>query len=124
WLSARREYEDALDGILDRLLFDVSHRYSGAEQEEQVLYLFATELISRYVNAIVPATTGSAELVTIQKDARTQVDLLKEFVWTYVIRNPEMALVQTGQRRAIRAVFVETKRMARKKVVHFFSGPF
>lgn len=124
WRPRQSEYETALDGILDRFPFDVSHRYSGAELDEQLLYEFATELISRYVNSVTPAKVGSTALVDIQKDARDQVDVLKEFVWRYVILNPDMALLQSGQRRAIRSVFRESLRMARKGATYFFPGIF
>jgi dGTPase len=46
WSARRGEYEAALDSIIDGLPFDMSHRYSGAEAEEQTLYQFATTLIS------------------------------------------------------------------------------
>jgi dGTPase len=95
WSTRRGEYEAALDSILDSLPFDMSHRYSGAEAEEQTLYQFATTLISRYVNSIAPASTESTAVVDIQKDARDQVDVLKEFVWQYVILNPRSPLCAT-----------------------------
>ena len=124
WVARRSEYEAALDNILDVFPFDVSHRYSASELDDQLLYQFSTALISRFVNSIRPRTGDTPAVVTIQKDARDQVDVLKEFVWAYVILNPDMALLQNGQRRAIRGVFRESLRAARKKTAHFFTGPF
>jgi len=124
WSANHQAYEAALDRILDSLPFDVSHRYSGAEAEEQTLFQFATTLISRYVTSIVPATATGNSTVDIQKDAREEVDVLKEFVWQYVILNPAMAQLQIGQRRAVRVVFRESLRAGRKKLTYFFPGPF
>jgi dGTPase len=36
---------------------------------------------------------------------RTQVALLKELTWCYVIQNPALAALQCGQRRVIRTLF-------------------
>ena len=124
WASNRSTYEAALDRILDSLPFDLSHRYSGAEAEEQTLFQFATTLISRYVNSIKPAAAIGPSVVDIQREAREEVDVLKEFVWQYVILNPGMAQLQVGQRRAVRVVFRESLRAARKNQMYFFPGPF
>jgi dGTPase len=124
WASNRSTYEAALDRILDSLPFDLSHRYSGAEAEEQTLFQFATTLISRYVNSIKPAAAIGPSVVDIQREAREEVDVLKEFVWQYVILNPAMAQLQVGQRRAVRVVFRESLRAARKNQMYFFPGPF
>lgn len=123
WRPRQSAYEAALDGVLDSLPFDASHRYSATEVDDQLLYQFATTLISRFVNAVLP-TPGSATPVDIQRDARDQVDVLKEFIWAYVILNPDMAVLQSGQRRAIRGVFEESLAAARAGVVHFFPGAF
>jgi dGTPase len=124
WTSNRSAYEAALDRILDSLPFDLSHRYSGVEAEEQTLFQFATTLISRYVNSIKPAAAKGPSVVDIQREAREEVDVLKEFVWQYVILNPAMAQLQVGQRRAVRVVFRESLRAARKNQMYFFPGPF
>ncbi len=124
WARNRSTYEAALDRILDSLPFDLSHRYSGAEAEEQTLFQFATTLISRYVNSIKPAAAIGPSVVDIQTEAREEVDVLKEFVWQYVILNPAMAQLQVGQRRAVRVVFRESLRAARKNQMYFFPGPF
>lgn len=123
WLAHRADFEAALDGVLDAFPFDASHRYQASERDDQLLYRFATILISRYVNSITPVTTEPA-CVEIQKDARYQVDVLKEFVWAYVILNPEMAQLQNGQRRAVEAVFRDSLSAAQTRSVHFFPGSF
>src|SRR5207253_2068713 len=113
-VSRRTEYEEALDRILDDFPFDVSHRYSGTERDEQSLYSFSTKLITRYINAIEPDAAGES-MVRVGQLERDQVDVLKAFVWRYVILNPETALLQSGQRKAIRTVFGESLRMARQQ---------
>lgn len=124
WTRLRSEYEDALDSILEVLPFDEFHRYAGDVSDDQSLYQFATILITRYANAITPVANELGSLVEIQKDSRRQVNVLKEFIWQYVILNPEMIQLQTGQRRAIRIVFRESLRAAKQKLIHFFPGQF
>jgi dGTP triphosphohydrolase len=124
WEPRGAEFDAALDSILDSFPFDVLHRYRAEESEDQSLYQFATTLITRYVNSITLKSTGATAAVNIQKDARDQVDVLKEFVWQYVIQNPEMAQLQIGQRLAIRTVFSESLSAAREKAGHFFPGTF
>jgi dGTPase len=124
WVSERTAYEDALDGILDVFPFDQSHRYASDLAEEQALYQFATQLITRYANAITPTADASLGMVSIQNDARREVDVLKEFIWQYVILNPEMAQLQAGQRRAVRLVFREALGAATRGEAHFFPAAF
>jgi dGTPase len=124
WSSERTAYEDALDGILDVFPFDQSHRYASDLSEEQALYQFATQLITRYANAIAPAADASLAMVSIQNDARREVDVLKEFIWQYVILNPEMAQSQSGQRRAVGLVFREALGAATRGEAHFFPAAF
>ena len=125
WGNRQEECEAALDSLLAAVPFDMTHRYSGNEGDEQSLYQFATILISRYVNSIEPSSADDGSAVQIQKDARDQVDVLKAFIWRYVILNPDMAQLQLGHRRAIRLVFRESLRATRKqKDAHFFPEPF
>lgn len=119
WQVRRAEYEAALDSILDLFPFDPSHRYSGSESDEQLLYQFSTRLITKYVTAITPARTGGV-LVSVQQNARDEVHVLKEFVWAYVILNPDLAVLQAGHRKAIRTVFKQFLLAAREGRVHFF----
>ena len=117
------EYEAALDSILDLFPFDPSHRYSGTESDEQLLYQFSTRLITKYVTAITPARAEGA-LVSVQQNARDEVDVLKELVWAYVILNPDLAVLQAGHRKAIRTVFKQFLLAGREGRVHFFPVGF
>lgn len=123
WNERRSQYEGALDAVLDGFPFDEFHRYTGELSDDRLLYQFATVLITRYANAIAPQRNGSST-ATIDEHARQQVDMLKEFIWEYVILNPEMVQLQSGQRRAIEAVFDESLQAAKRKQGHFFPSPF
>jgi dGTP triphosphohydrolase len=90
-------------------------------EDEQLLYRFSTVLISNYVNAIEPITEGSGPLVRIRRSAREEVDVLKEVVWAYVIRNPDLAVPQAGQRKAIRTVFRVLVEAARRNKTELFA---
>lgn len=123
WVPRREIYEVALDRILDLLPFDMSHRYAGTEADEQLLYQFSTQLITQYVLSITPIERDGS-LVTVQQIARDQVDVLKEFVWAYVILNPDLAVLQAGQRKAIKTVFEAFFAEARNTHLSFFPSGF
>ena len=122
WLARRTAYENALDQILEMLPFDVSHKYAGTVAEDQVLYQFSTTLISRFVLAIQPNRSGPSA-VKVPDEVRDQVEVLKQFIWHYVILNPALAQVQVGQRHAIERVFLVSLRASLNGDRHFFPEP-
>jgi dGTPase len=107
WARSRGSYEEALDAVIESFPFDSEKRYTDSLADRSLLYGFATNLIRPFVNAIAlkEPTSHSEVVVEIEQPARRQVDVLKEFTWHYIILNPELALPQQGQRRAIRSVF-------------------
>jgi dGTPase len=121
WVATRTKYEASLDAVLALFPFQSTHRYVGADRDEQELYSFTTRLLTRFTSAITPA---EGNVVDIDDEVRRQVDMLKEFVWAYVILNPDMAVTQIGQRAAVAAVFGHALDAAKEKRHQFFAEPF
>lgn len=60
-----------------------------------------------YMSSIRVRKPGNRNLrlVTVGPREQREVDVLQQFVWIYVIDNPDLGLPQEGQRKAVRTVF-------------------
>jgi dGTPase len=58
--------------------------------------------------------------VSIQKDRKIQVDMLKQLTWHYVIRDPALATQQHGQRRIIKGLFEMFLQCCREQEIRHF----
>jgi dGTPase len=106
WLVERSKYEEALAAIIDNFPFEPDERYTDCESDRARLYAFSTALIKYFVGALHLNTSVDAlSLVCIEPDARMEVEVLKQFIWEYIIENPDLAVPQNGQRVAIQTVF-------------------
>ena len=112
WKSEQQAYEQSLESLIYRFPFDADHQYGGSPTEQAVLHQFATGLISYFV--------ASFRLGPVESSPRRAVEVLKQFTWEYVIENPELAVVQEGQRRAVREVFIWLLDKARRGEEHRF----
>jgi dGTPase len=122
WASSKEEYKSALSGLVENFPFTERVRFVDSSEHRRLLYQFATDRIRTYVDAI-KCDSGATELdpvVNIERSARRQVDILKQFTWHYIIEKPELALPQAGQRRAIRTVFRKLLLATRRKEMHLF----
>lgn len=125
WLAERSEYIEALDELLDQFPFAPDERYSDSTADRARLYTFSTALISPFIDSFRLNSTGRGKsLVTIDPDARRVVELLKQFIWQYVIENPDLAVPQNGQRAAVRAVFTELLKASADKRYFLFPAGF
>jgi dGTPase len=122
WLADKGKYADALDALVGNFPFEPEQRYEDTTEDRARLFEFSTSLIGRYVDSIQVRKPGrsTARLVQIESAARFQVEVLKQFIWEYVILNPDLALPQQGQRKAIRVVFRNLLRAARSGEHHLF----
>ena len=50
--------------------------------------------------------------------------MLKQFIWEYIIQNPELAVPQNGQRVAIRTVFTELLGASSRKLYYLFPSGY
>jgi dGTP triphosphohydrolase len=62
--------------------------------------------------------------VEINADSKRLVGVLKQFIWEYIIENPDLAVPQNGQRAAVRAVFSELMKAATDKKPFLFPSGF
>lgn len=101
--------EEELLAIMNELgeSLPVIEPYVGTRGQRAALRTLTAGLIARYIGAIRLRDPGGedAPLVEIDDYARVEVELWKELPWYYVIRNPNLAAQQFGQRRVIRELF-------------------
>ena len=118
----QNSYTLSLYHLVDLFPIGPEDRYRGSRAQNVDLHGYATALISFFVEALsVPQNAeGQADVVHIHREARRQVDVLKEFTWQYVIHDPELGVVQMGQRAAIREVFSALLRAAEKEKLYLF----
>ncbi|MDX1982891.1 MAG: dNTP triphosphohydrolase [Bryobacteraceae bacterium] len=104
WARDQKAYQDAVDSLLSWFPFEPDRRFTDSGEDRAKLYDFSSALIRYFVDSFHIRPT-SASLVDIEPQARQVVEVLKQFIWEYVIENPELAVLQNGQREAVRTVF-------------------
>jgi dGTPase len=125
WQAERTEYEEALDALLYEFPFAPEQRYSDSPRDRAALYAFSTALISTFLDSFKLSSSRMGEpLVVVDSGARRVVELLKQFIWEYVIENPDLAVPQSGQRAAVRGVFTRLLDAATGKQFFLFPSGF
>lgn len=130
WETDRHSYESALANLVEEFPFDADERFTGCRTDRERLFNFSTVLIGRYVLAFVDSfqrrapSKDSAYLFEIESEARREVEVLKQFTWEYIIMDPDLAVPQQGQRKAIRTVFKRLCKAADKRQSHLFPARF
>jgi dGTPase len=100
----RADLEEAFTNVMISN-FPIETSYTGSAAQRGKLRVFTSNLIARYINGVELRATGSRCGVVIDPDLKSEVAMLKELVWTYVIEEPALATQQYGQRRLIRELF-------------------
>ena len=103
--------------MIDESPFAPEQRYNDSTEDRARLYAFSTALIGPFVGAF-------KLFVEINSEARRVVEVLKQFIWEYIIENPDLAVPQNGQRAAIRAVFTELLKASTDKKPFLFPSGF
>jgi dGTPase len=125
WCSEKAKYVEALDSILEQFPFEPEERYNDSAEDRARLYDFSTGLIRYFVDACdLRSATDFSSVVQTQSDAKREVEVLKQFVWEYIIENPELAVPQNGQRVAIRTVFMRLLQAASGDQHYLFPQAF
>lgn len=86
----------------------ITEPYSGSRDQRGQLSTWTSHLIGGYVRSIRLNRKGVAPgeaRVIISRDARIEIDMLKQLTWHYVILNPALAAQQYGQRRIVSDLF-------------------
>jgi dGTPase len=125
WRAEEPKYVEALELLLDEFPFAPEERYSDSTADRARLYVFSTALISPFIYSFRLRSKGTGKpSVTIDSDARRVVELLKQFIWEYIIENPDLAVPQNGQRAAVRTVFAELLKSSNDKRYFLFPAGF
>ena len=117
------QYADAL-GSIKGMFPDQAH--DGSHAHTKLVWQSATRLITLLVGAIKLRRPDQNEgrYTKVNAEAAHLVDILQEMTWVYVIENPELAIVQHGQRRIIRKVFETLLEEASAKKWNLFPHGF
>jgi dGTPase len=127
WLKERSAYVEALESIIDQFRFQPDRQFTDSPTDRAKVYEFSTSLIRHYVGSIhilKSPVPDSSSLVQVDGEARREVEVLKQFIWQFVIKNPNLALPQEGQRTAIRTVFDRLLQAATRKDYHLFPSAY
>lgn len=96
--AAERLYEDQLGlGIADP--------YEGRLEQRAGLRTAGGGLIGRYVQAASVIESDAGVFFSVPDEVVSEVGMLKQLTWFYVIDRPSLAIIQEGQRRIIRTLF-------------------
>jgi len=121
WAEDKTSYTDALDAILELFPFEPEQRYNDSSEDRAKLFAFSTGLIQFFVNSChLTSDAASPFFLSIEPSAKSTAEVLKQFIWEYIIENPELAVPQNGQRVAIRSVFELLMNAAQKKKYYLF----
>ncbi len=125
WKSKRSEFIDALDSIVEAFPFEPEERYSDSSDDRAKLFAFSTGLIRYFADACrLTVSAQSASVLSIEPSAKNVVEVLKQFIWEYIIENPELAVPQNGQRVAIQSVFERLAGAAKEEKYFLFPMAF
>jgi len=86
--------------------FPLTEPFRGTRGHRAALRSFSSVLIGRFVDALRLAdpALNAGERVTITRQRKMEVTMLKELTWYYIINNPLLATQQHGQREVIMAI--------------------
>lgn len=126
WRSSRGAYMEALSRVIGEFRFNPDEMYTGSVEHQARLFDFSTSLIRSFVGSIHlrPPSRPLKSFVKIDPEAKRNVEVLKQFIWEYVIDNPGLAVPQQGQRLAIRTVFRCLLRASLRGEWHLFPPPY
>jgi dGTPase len=124
WESERPLYVEALKSIVEIFPFEPDERFTDSANDRTRLHDFSTGLIRYFVDSFRLAPEAAGAVVAVDPDARREVEVLKQFIWEYVIENPELAVLQSGQRIAIQTVFDRLMKATDQKEYHLFPASY
>ncbi len=92
--------------------------YSGSRAQRAALRDVTSFLVNRYAGAVELASSThrvtsadtlirGSSAIAVPQEMRTEVTILKELAWAYVIENPALAAQQEGQREIVRLLFAK-----------------
>jgi dGTPase len=103
-----RSHEQELTGAFEDLMAAVpfDEPFDDSRQARARLHDFSSGLITRYLAAVaLNESTTEGRTISILPGAETEVLMLKQLTWQYVIVNPALAIEQRGKQRVITELF-------------------
>lgn len=97
-LKDRRKYETVAQSLFKMF---PAEAYTGTREQKATLRILTSYEISKFQETTKITKDG----LVVDDLIRTEVDLLKQLIWHYVIEDPTLAMQQHGQRRIIRELF-------------------
>lgn len=79
--------------------------YRGTIKQRTSLRNFTGYLIGRYINGVQTSDPSGKRALSIQRQFKNEVLMLKELTWIYVIQDPALATQQLGQRHMVEHLF-------------------
>ena len=106
--------------------FQTERPFSGTRSERRLLYEDISNLIAELVRdtRLSNFSNGKPAGLEISAETRTTVELLKELIWFYVIKNPTLGAHQRGQRTAIQGLFKVLNEAALQRELYLFPPSF
>ncbi len=100
--------ENALRSALENVVLLLDGPYVGGRRQRMTINATSSALITRFIagDTIRICQPTEQQSISIGKDIRLQVDLLKEATHYYVIDHPRIASIRAGQRAMLRKLFV------------------
>ena len=102
--SRREELEKRFKTVLFAN-FSNTEEYRGTREHRAYLKNFTSTLIREFINSVSLAEEDAEKPWKVDQMALDQVLMLKELIWTYVIKAPALATEQAGQKHMISHMF-------------------
>jgi dGTPase len=98
-----------LNDILAEMLFThfkLSGPYEGTRDDRARLRIFTSLLVGRFINGLqLKEPNAEGQTVEVNEALKTQIALLKQLTWYYVIDAPGLAAQQHANRQVVRYLF-------------------
>lgn len=124
WSGEREDYILALSAIVELFPFQPDERFTDSLADRARLYAYSSGLIRHFMDAFSVEFEDGETTIKVESSARREVEVLKQFIWQYVIENPDLAVTQNGQRLAVREVFAALRKAADSGRLHIFPGAY
>jgi dGTPase len=103
-----RRYVAAAKDLMENFLSLVpAKQFDGGADHRARMRRLSSDLITRFIvdsTEFVPPDTNEGDYLRIEPQAKTQVRLLKELVWHYVIDDKSLSAQQRGQTQCIQCI--------------------
>jgi dGTPase len=106
-LSRLRDEEiDEIFGNLLLLHFSLNKAYEGTRDDRARLRSFTSILVGRYINGLQLRDPSDGDgTVTIDPGYESEIAILKQLTWCYVIEAPALAVQQHAQKQVVKTLF-------------------